>query len=150
MKFSSRTEIDAPPGDVFDRLSDFDRIEDMGRERDISVERLDDRSGGPESARWRIGFDYRGKSRVCDAEIAAYVPGEQIAARGQLDGLAVLGNIELVQAEPGRTRMFCTIELKPGSMRARLLVQSLKLAKGSLDKRFAKRLDQFGKRIAGA
>ncbi|QFU09713.1 Polyketide cyclase / dehydrase and lipid transport [Rhodobacteraceae bacterium THAF1] len=147
MKFSSRTEIDAPPTVVFERLSDFERIESLARERGVKVERLDDGSEGPSDARWRIDFDYRGRSRSCDAAIAAYVPGEQIAGRGELEGLSIFGNVELVEYDPGKTRMFCTVDLKPSSMRARLLVQSLKLAKGTLDRRFAKRLNQFGKRL---
>lgn len=150
MKFSSRTEIDAPPQDVFARLSDFDRIEAMARERDVTVERLDDLSNGPSGARWQIVFDYRGKNRTCEADIAAFVQNEQIAARGQMEGLTVFGNVELVEYEAGKTRMFCTVDLKPTTMRARLLVQSLKLAKSALDKRFAKRLTQFGKRIETA
>ena len=147
MKFSSRTDIDAAPADVFARLSDFDRIEGMARERGASVERLDDGSAGPTGARWRIGFDYRGKARVCEAGITSFTPGEQIVARGQLDGLAIFGNVELVEYAPGKTRMHCAVDLKPGSMRARLLVQSMKLAKGTLDKRFAKRVDQVGQRL---
>ena len=150
MKLSTRTEIDATPDKVFGLAADFDRLEAVARERGATVERLDDGRNGPAAARWRITAPIRGQVRSGEIGITAYVPGEQIAAQGALEGLSIFGNMELVEFAAGRTRMFSTLDMKPGSLKARMLVQSLKLARGTLERRLAKRMEKFARRAETA
>jgi hypothetical protein len=46
-----------------------------------------------------------------------------------------------------RTRLVLEIELKPETLAARLLVQSMKLARGALDKRLQVRVAEFAKAV---
>ena len=55
--------------------------------------------------------------------------------------------VELVALSRGRTRLRMSIELRPQNLSARLLVQSLKLARGSLNRKFDKRMAGFARDI---
>ena len=55
--------------------------------------------------------------------------------------------IDLLAMSRNRTRMTLGIELRPKTLSARLMVQSLKLARGNITKRFALRVAEFAKDI---
>jgi hypothetical protein len=55
---------------------------------------------------------------------------------------AVFG-IEMAEMGPRRTRIVLTMELKPRTLAARLFLQSLKLAKAKVNRRFTLRLSQL-------
>jgi hypothetical protein len=51
--------------------------------------------------------------------------------------------VDLMALSRSRTRLVLDIELKPENLSARLLVQSLKLARGNLTKRFRLRAAEY-------
>ncbi len=53
--------------------------------------------------------------------------------------------VDLVALSRGRTRLSMEMELKPQNLSARLLVQSLKLAKTSMMKRFEQRIASYAR-----
>lgn len=55
--------------------------------------------------------------------------------------------IELVALSPARTRLSVDVNLKPNSIPARLLVQSLKLARTNLNKKFHLRMADYARDI---
>ncbi|MDG1354009.1 MAG: hypothetical protein P8P70_12775 [Sulfitobacter sp.] len=55
--------------------------------------------------------------------------------------------IELVALSKSRTRLMVSFDIKPLNLSARLLVQSLKLAKTSLTKKFKLRVAEFAKTL---
>jgi len=61
------------------------------------------------------------------------------------EGLLSMMPIELVALSKDRTRMTVVIDIKPLNLSARLLVQSLKLGKASLTKKFKLRVAEFAK-----
>jgi hypothetical protein len=78
-----------------------------------------------------------------DIELVAYDPpnGIELEARSS----AVLGRmrVDLVALSRGRTRLSVDLNLEPRSMSGRLLVQSLKLARNNLSKRFRLRIADY-------
>ena len=57
--------------------------------------------------------------------------------------------IDLTALTPNRTRMNVQARLAPRTLSARLLVQSLKLAKARMTRKFSVRVAQFAKTIEG-
>jgi len=62
-------------------------------------------------------------------------------------GLTGTFRAECLALSKSRTRVSLTIALEPQTLSARLLVQSLKLAKASLNKRFKLRVAEYAKQM---
>ena len=94
---------------------------------------------------WDVQFSFRGKTRDIHLVLTDYDPvtGMHLSAEG--GGVDGGMDIELLALSPQRTRMVATLELKPRTLSGRLLVQSLKLAKSKLTKRYKLRVAEFAK-----
>ena len=96
---------------------------------------------------WQAEFGFRGKPRTVEICLAEYSPPEQLIFDNASGGLEARLVIDLVALSRTRTRINLATELKPTTLSARLLVQSLKLAKGGLDKRFRHRVAGMAKEL---
>lgn len=141
MKFSTREDIDAPIDHVFQAVTDFEAYERQALRRGADVKRLDD---GPVKvgSTWDVAFSFRGKERQVKATLAAMDPqGLKVeAVSPNLEGETL---VELVPLSPQRTRLAIGIDMRAKTLTARLMLQSLKLAKASLNQRFKKRVADF-------
>jgi len=63
------------------------------------------------------------------------------------NGIDGATTIELISLSPGRTRVMVGLEMQPKSIAARVLVQSLRLSKNSLTKKFKARIADFAEQI---
>ena len=136
MKFSTREDIEVPIDAVFAALSDFNSFERRAMRRGADVQRTDQLAQPGVGMAWDISFKYRGKKRSLAPEVVKFDRPSAMAIVSVTGGLEIVLDIDLVDLSPARTRMAVGLELKPGSLSARLLVQSLKLAKANLTKRF--------------
>lgn len=141
MQLTAREDIEAPLNRVFAALSDFDSVERQALRRGVDVQRTSGPVTGPaEGLAWRAGFTFRGKKRTADITLTEYQPPEGMTFDSVTGGLNVQMVMDVVALSRTRTRISVTVELKPKTLSARLLVQSLKLAKGGMDRRFRDRM----------
>ena len=75
----------------------------------------------------------------------AELHGGEMVIESRTQGLLALTTIELVALSRNRTRIGVSFDIKPLNLSARLLVQSLKLAKTSLTKKFKQRVAEYAK-----
>lgn len=143
MKFTAREDIEAPIQDVWAVITDFDMFETAAMRRGAQVQRQD-REGVP---MWNAVFAFRGKERKINIRLV------QAEAPTQL-GFAALGKalegdvvIDLVELGPQRTRLAVASEMRPRTLAARLFMQSLKLARGRLTKRYQEGIAQLSNMI---
>lgn len=146
MKFSTREDIAAPIDHVFAQISDFAAFERQALRRGADVQRLDagDVTTG---TRWDIAFGFRGKDRKVRAELTALDAPNMLRVDSEGKGIVGVTLLELIALSPSRTRLAMSIELSPNSLAARLMLQSLKLAKSSLTARFKKRIAGYAEDI---
>ncbi|WP_407494492.1 SRPBCC family protein [Pseudooceanicola sp. MF1-13] len=150
MKFSTREDINAPIEHVFQRVSDFQLYERAAMRRGAQVKRLDNLDAKAPGMTWQADFDFRGKKRSVEVQL------EDLEAPTQMDFTATSGGmngtceVELIALSPTKTRLKLGVELKPQTLSARLLVQSLKLAKGNVEKRMQTRLAEFSDDISSS
>lgn len=149
MKFSAREDIDAPIETVFEAVSDFDAFERRMLRRGVDITRDEtvpiDRVG----ARWKAHFTWRGRSYDVDAELVSLEPGVSYAIESLSNGIETMATVDLVALSKTRTRLFVSLDLIPKTFSARLLVQSLRLAKGNLSRKFKTRVSEFATGIPG-
>ncbi|WP_412504371.1 SRPBCC family protein [Roseovarius sp. SYSU LYC5161] len=147
MQFGTREDIAAPVDHVFAELSDFHAFERSALRRGADVQRVDTlKAVGPGMA-WDISFRLRGKQRKIKMELSAYEPPTRMVFSSRSTSMGGTMTVDLVALSRGRTRMALDIELVPKTLSAKLLVQSLKLARGNLRKRFRLRVADFANDI---
>ncbi|MDF1717797.1 MAG: SRPBCC family protein [Antarcticimicrobium sp.] len=147
MQFSSKEDIDAPIEEVFAAVSDFDGFERSAIRRGIEVRREDEAAAVAPGMAWDAAFDLRGKRRNLRLVLARLAAPEEMQVESESTGLTGVMTVELVALSPQRTRMAIVLNLAPKTLSARLFLQSLKLAKTSLTKRFKLKVAEFAKSI---
>ncbi len=149
MKFSSREDIDAPIDRVFEAVSDFDAFERRMLRRGVDITRDDASPIDEVGTCWKAKFTWRGRSYDVDAELVGLQPGEGYVIDSRSNGVECRGVVDLVALSKTRTRMFVSIDLKPTTISARLMLQSLRLVKGNLSRRFKGRVQEFAAGLSG-
>ncbi|SLN39742.1 hypothetical protein PSA7680_01966 [Pseudoruegeria aquimaris] len=149
MKLSANEDIEAPIDTVFRAVTDFDFFERSALRRGIDVTRTDGAK-----PHWSMGFDYRGKARRLEADLIEMETPSLVKFRGKMGGIYGDLDVELVPLSRNRTRLSVATVLKAESLTGKLLLQSLKLAKSKITKRYKKRVGSFAadveKRVGAA
>lgn len=143
MKLATREDISAPIDAVFEQLSDFDGFERIALRRGVEVVRVDSLSTPGPGMSWRAGFDYRGRTRKADIKLTDYYMPDRMQFEMHSSGIEMDLLIDLVAMSRGRTRMNLTVDAHPRTIPARLVIQSMKLARANVLGRFRKRVGEF-------
>ncbi len=144
MKFSGKTEIQASLNDIFAAFADFDAFEKYATKSGAEVSRIDDLISPGPGMIWDSRFEYRGKRRKATIELIDYNPPESLNFSAVADGFDAVMRIELIRLSAKETRARITFEVQAKSIAARLVLQSARLTKNRLNKRFRERLHRFG------
>ncbi len=147
MKLTLGRKIDAPQATVFDEIAAFEALERMARDKGVNLVRTDDGAAGPAGATWNVRFDLSGRVRKGIARVVAFERAERIALAADLDDISALAAVDLATLPSQTTRLTGSVVLRPASMTGRVLLQTLKLARGSLERRLASGLDAFAGRL---
>lgn len=147
MKFSTREDIEVPEEAVFAVLSDFARFERTALRNKIEIARIDDLAEPGPGMTWRIRFNWRGKKRALEAALREYDPTRAMRFDAESAGFRIDGAVTLLALSRKRTRLSVELDVRPKTLASRLMIQSMKLAKGSLVGRFQSRVRAFAERI---
>lgn len=146
MKLSTREDIEVPIDYAFARVSDFDGFERRALRQGVKVARQ--KEGDAQLGTiWDVAFEFRGRRRAVVAELTKMDPPEAIEVESHSDGLIALTQVELVALSQTRTRVLVGFELRAKTLTARLLLQSLKLAKSKMMNRFKARVAEFAESV---
>lgn len=143
MKFSTQEDIEAPIDAVFEMLCAFEGYERAAMRRGADIQRLDSLDAPGLGMSWAAKFPMRGKSREIELEIVQFNPHNDMRFDMRSKGLAGIIQFELIALSRNRTRMIFGVEIRPQTLPARLLVQSLKLTKSSLNRQFQERVADY-------
>jgi carbon monoxide dehydrogenase subunit G len=147
MKFELKEDLAVPIDAVFAEVTDFSSFERSILRRGADVERLDKGQGYGIGSTWKLSFPFRGKEREARSEIVFFDAPNSYRADSVSSGIDVVSVVDLVALSRSRTRLSVTVEMTAKTLSARLLLQSMKLAKGTLNKRFKHRLAEFAKDV---
>ncbi|KIC34043.1 SRPBCC family protein [Leisingera sp. ANG-S5] len=145
MEFHSKEDIEAPIAEVFAAISDFGTLERSALRRGIELQRTGDPAHPENGLAWDLSFSFRGKPRAIKLTMASYTPPSGMALDGSGSGVDGRMEVELLALSPQRTRMSVRLKLSPTTLTGRLLVQSLKLARSNLNRRFKLRLADYAR-----
>ncbi|MDK3073956.1 SRPBCC family protein [Sedimentitalea sp. JM2-8] len=147
MQFSSKEDIDAPIERVFVLLSDFELFERSAIRRGIDVRRLTEITQLAAGAAWQADFRMRGKPRRMRLELVVHEPPHAMVFAGDSQGIDTRLTLDLIALSPRRTRMAVVLNLTPKTLSARLMIQSLRLAKANLSKRFKLKAAEYARSL---
>lgn len=138
MKFITSEEIGAPVADVWAVLSDIEGLEAEARARGARLKRLE-RGDAPA---WKTEFRFRQRVREVEMRVAQVLAPELLAF--EITGKAAEGTLrlELLPLSLAHCRLTVTSEIRARSLAARLFLQSLKLARAGLNRRYREKVAQ--------
>lgn len=143
MKLTSKQDISAPADQVFRLLSDHAAWERIAIRRGAEVRRLDKLTTMAAGMEWHARFAFRGRRRDVHITLADYQPPARMGFVAETSLYAGSLGIDILQMSPGRSRIHVAIEVKPKTLAARLMLQSLRLARNRLERRLHRRLVQL-------
>lgn len=147
MEFTTQKDIEAPADYVFECLSDFESFEKAALRRGADVQRVDGGAALGQGALWDVGFEFRGKTRKLSVELVEFEPVDKACYKAVGQGIEAVMAIELVPMSKNLTRMVTNVQMEAKTLSARLLLQSLKLAKGQIGKRFDGMMADYAKQL---
>ncbi|WP_095589477.1 SRPBCC family protein [Actibacterium ureilyticum] len=145
MKFSTREDINLPADAVFSAVSDFHKFERAALRRGAEVARTDNLDQPGVGATWLSQLTYRGRHRDITSELTAFDAPERMVIDIRSRGLRGDFLVQLIPLSPRRTRLMVQLELRPRTLGVRVFLQSLRLAKSSLNKRFKRAVAEFAR-----
>jgi carbon monoxide dehydrogenase subunit G len=147
MKIASRHDIEAPPDFVFQTLTDFDSWERSAMRRGAEVSRTDKLTIAGPGLSWLVRFRLRGKDR----KLAVKLTGMDAPSRVSFSLSGMLfdatSHVDLMELGAKRTRMVVVSEAKPKTLAARLILQSLRLARARVQRRVDGRIGAIAQEI---
>ena len=147
MRFSSKQDIEAPLQEVFRSLTDFDAWETAAMRRGADVARTDRLTSKVAGLSWQAKFSYRGKERNLTLKLTEIDQPTHLAFAGQSAAIDGQATVDLLELGARRTRMHLVLEITPRSLAARLFLQSLRLARARIDRKFDHRIAQLAGEI---
>lgn len=143
MKFSTRVDTEIPSTQFFDVISDFSRSERVLSARGVRVRRIDPAHEPGTGLGWLIDFNWRGQRRSLRLDVTRFDRPTHVMIDGQSDQFDLSINMTIVALSRAKSRLLFETEIRPRNMRARLLLQTARLGKTQLDRKYEQRIVDF-------
>lgn len=143
MRFSTRIDTEIPAPGLFDIISNFSRSERVLAARGVSTRRIDPAQEPGTGLGWAVDFDWRGQRRGMRLDVTRFDRPSHVTLDGQSDQFDLSIAMTVVALSRVRSRLLFETEVRPRTMRARLLIQTAKLGKPQLDRRYARQIADF-------
>ncbi|WP_299192684.1 SRPBCC family protein [uncultured Litoreibacter sp.] len=143
MKFSTKEDLEVPINDVFDMLSDFEGFERAAMRHGAEISRLGSANEAGVGLAWRVKAQFRGKKRDFEVTLSEFDRPNHMIFDATSNNMKGAFLVELVALSRNRTRMRAELDVRPKSLSARLLMQSAKLARNTLNRRYKTRIAHF-------
>ena len=143
MELTATQDVEAPQQALFRAMMDFDRIEAQLAGSRIDLHRQHGPAAdAPLGTRWVARFRLRGEDRRATVTLCELVAPDRVVLDGAMGGLEARSAVTLDPLDTARTRVTAAVMLHPGTLSARLMLQSLRLARGTIEARFRARSAQ--------
>ncbi|MBF9031819.1 hypothetical protein HKCCE3408_15570 [Rhodobacterales bacterium HKCCE3408] len=142
MKLKVTQDAEAPADRVYAAITDFRRVETELAARGVALTRAGGWTEPGLGRAWSGRADIRGKTRRVTAAITGWDADRVLEITASVGGMGVVQEIRLVPLGHKLTRVGVMLDLRPDTLSARLLLQSLKLARKRVLGRIEGRLSE--------
>lgn len=143
MKFSTKEDIEAPAEFVFDSLANFPAYERAALRRGADVTRVDRLAKVGPGLTWSVRFPVRGKMRRVVCELERFDHPEAMEFIAESPGFNATLAVGLIALSRTRTRLAVDLVIKPRTLTARLMLQSIRLNKANYTRQFQARVQKY-------
>jgi hypothetical protein len=150
MKFLVSQDVEAPLSIVWARFTDFGSLEADLRARGATLSRIGDWTATAEGVEWRGEAMVNGKTRALTARVTRLTPEALCLIDSRIGGVACRYEMRFTPRATEATSVDLALELSADTLSARLVVQSLKLARGQVVQRLQAILARQGKAAEAA
>lgn len=130
MKFKVSEDVDAPQEMVWQRFTDFSGFEEDARGRGAVLTRVGNWTQTNEGVEWRGEVTVRGRSRPISAKVTQLRPQELCVVDSRIGGMNCHQEMLFTPLAASVTRVTLILDLSADTLTARLLLQTMKLARG--------------------
>jgi hypothetical protein len=130
MKFKVSEDVDAPQSMVWARFTDFSGFEEDVRGRGATLTRVGNWTETAEGVEWRGVATLRGKARPISSKVTRLVPEDLCVVESRIGGMECYYEMSFIPLSAEVTRVALVLDLSADTLSARLLLQTLKLARG--------------------
>lgn len=147
MRFETKEDIEVPIEALFDMLADFEWSENAALRRGAELQRTDRlREPGP-GMTWDTRFMMRGRMREMEIVLTKFERPEDMHFETTSQSMNSELIVHLIALSKKRTRLHVVAKLAPKTLAARLMVQSFKLARSSINRKFHARVSEYAKSL---
>ncbi len=136
MEFFAHNDIEAPIDFVFAQVTNFTSFERSIIRRGGDVERLSVGDVPVVGSKWRVKFRWRGKVRTLDAELTTVDAPNRVRADASSKNIVGAVTVELVALSRARTRISVKMDVTAKTLAAKMVFQSMRLARQRTTGRF--------------
>lgn len=140
MRISAKQDVELPLARVWATLADFDGWERAALRRGAEVTRIDAQRHVVVGSNWSLRFAYRGRDRKMQLHLTRLDQPHHIGLEFRSAALEGQVQVELIEMAARRTRLHVITELKPMNLGARLYLQSLRLARSRVERKYQDRI----------
>ncbi|MEM1079775.1 MAG: SRPBCC family protein [Pseudomonadota bacterium] len=140
MQFKASEVVTGPVEDVFAYLSDVAYYERTALDTGVEVKRLDKLPRPGPGMRWQIPFRARGRDRIAEVTMVTLHPPQKMRFEGAVQGLHFEIDVQAEALDPNATEVTVATKTRAKSITAKVLLQSMKLARDSLNKGYRQRV----------
>lgn len=130
MKFKVSEDVDAPMTHVWSQFTDFGALEAEAKGRGAEVSRVGNWTEAREGVEWRGAVTVRGKRRPVTSKITRFESEDICITESRIGGMACYYEMTFVALSPNLTRVGLVLDLSAETLTARLILQTMKLARG--------------------
>lgn len=143
MKFSTRLDADVPAQVFYDHVCDFGRAQRLLSRSNVVMRRLSPAEASGVGICWYIDFRWQRRDRRLRLDVTDYDRPERLSLRGGSDQFQIAIDMVVVALARNRSRLLFDFNVKPLNMRARLLIQTARLGRARLQRRFDRVVKEF-------
>jgi len=145
VRLAASHDVSLPRARLWAALTDLDHLEALVREHRVELARA---AAGGAGTEWEARFRLRGADRRLGVRLVAEEAPERLGFGLEGEGILGTGEVALAALGPGRTRLAVSLEIRPRTFAARLVLASLGLAQGRVERRFARGVAGFARLLA--
>jgi hypothetical protein len=147
MNLEATYDLEAPAEYIFGRITDHADFEALLMGYGANIERLDDETSLNVGMKWAIDGVFRGKQRQVEVVLTQLNKNELVSYASVSKDVNASVDMKLQALSVKQTRFTVDLTPKANTISARLILQSAKLARKTLEKRINRRFADFCQRL---